>query len=230
MLHDREDPYRCPGVAVTMRHAILIAIALLVAACGGSADSVEEIVEKRLPHVNAPLDTVNVIETTQDTSVVEITSGAEMAEPAWKTLDLRGLPDPKELHFTRYENPDYNYSIAYPDSLLKTVQPVGENRGMEFASPRQDVNMLVYAIEASTREDLDAQYRAALNSPETSVLYRARDENWYIVSGKKGDDIFYEKSISDGGMLKTFRIEYPSARKDYYDAVTAIISASFAST
>lgn len=211
------------------RYALLIALVALTAACGGPEQPAEDVVDARLPHVNAPLDTVSVIESTQDTSVVEIASGAEMAEPAWKNLDLRGLPDPKELHFTRYENQQFNYTLAYPDSLLKMVQPVGDNRGMEFASARGDVRMLVYAIEASTREDLDAQYRAALNNPESSVLYRARDENWYIVSGMKGSDVFYEKSISDGDMLKTFRIEYPASRKDYYDAVTAVISASFRS-
>lgn len=183
--------------------------------------------ELRLPHVNAPLDTVNVIETAPDTGSVEIASGAALAEPAWTNLETGGLPDPKLLHFTRYENAAYLYSIAYPDSLLRQVQPVGENRGAEFASPAGDVRMLVYAAEESTREEMDAQYRSALGSPGATIIYRARDDDWYIVSGEEGEQIFYEKSMSHGGMLKTFRIQYPAARKAYYDAVTAIMSASF---
>lgn len=212
-----------------MRISYIAVLLLLLGGCGSGEEETEDGVEVRLPHVDAPLDTVRTIQTTEDTSVVEIASGADLAEPAWRSLDARGLPDPKQLQFTRYVNAAYNYSIAYPDSLLKEVQPVGEVRGMEFASPDNEVRMLVYAVEASTREDLDAQYRSALENPEVQIIYRARDESWYIVSGSEGEDIFYEKSLSDAGMLKTFRMQYPASQKAYYDAVTAIMSASFSS-
>ena len=210
-----------------MKKGNIAAILVICAGCGGDPGDRARDDLVRLPHVDAPLDTVQVIETTGDTSMVEIASGAELAEPPWKTLSERGLPDPKQLRFTRYENPAFGYSIAYPDTLFHEVQPIGDNRGMEFASPDNEVRMLVYAIEASTREDLDAQYRAALADPDAQITYRARDENWYIVSGREDDDIFYEKSLSDQEILKTFRIEYPASQKAYYDAVTAIMSASF---
>lgn len=212
-----------------MRITYIAVLLLLLGGCGSGEEERDDDIEARLPHVDAPLDTVRVIQTTEDTSVVEIASGADLAEPAWKSLHAQGLPDPKRLQFTRYENAAYNYSIAYPDTLLNEVQLIGNDRGMEFASSDNEVRMLVFAVEASTREDLDAQYRSALENPEAQIIYRARDENWYIVSGSDGDEVFYEKSLADAGVLKTFRMQYPASQKAYYDAVTAIMSASFSS-
>lgn len=203
-------------------------VSVWLVGCGGEIGSDEELAEGRLPHVEAPLDTVQVIETRADTGGVVVgNSGAAIAEPAWTRADLAGYPDPKKLHYVRYTNPPFNYSIAYPDTLLKPAGPIGETRGMEFSSTAGDVRMLVYAIETSTREDLNAQYQTVLEDPEVQVTYRARDEDSYIVAGRKGDEIFYEKSLSSEGMLKTFRIQYPVSKKAYFDAVTAMMSASF---
>jgi len=207
-----------------------VALTLLIAACGGDGSDPSGDQTHRLPHLSAPLDTIQIIETTADSGLVEMASEASLEEPGWMSLSIRGIPHPKDLRFSRYENRAFGYSIAYPDTLLRMVQPVGENRGMEFASSDGSVRMLVYAVEASTREDLDAQYRAALSNPDVEVTYRARDQNWYIVSGQEGAEIFYEKSFSEDGVLKTFRIEYPAAEKAYYDAVTAMMSASFGSS
>jgi hypothetical protein len=66
-----------------------------------------------------------------------------------------------------------------------------------------------------------------LTNPEALVTYRARDEEWYIVSGRQGDHIFYEKSALDGAVLKTFRIIYPPENRSYFDAVTAVMATSF---
>lgn len=210
-----------------IRPTIAVLILCILGACRSRDDGPSGAPEARLPHVTAPIDTTIVIETRPDTATVASTSEAGLQAPAWTDASFRGLPEPKALHYTRYVNDAHGYSIAYPDTILKPGEPIGEHRGLEFTSPAGRIRMLVFAVDATTPEDLNTQYRAALADPETVITYRARDDRSYIVSGARGEDVFYEKSISDGETLKTFRMQYPAANKAYFDAVAAIMSASF---
>jgi hypothetical protein len=119
------------------------------------------------------------------------------------------------------------FSIAYPDTILKPGELIGEGRGIELGSREGDVRVLVYGVEKSTQDDLEVQYRTVLGDPETQVTYRAREETLYIVSARHGDEIVYEKSVLQNGVLRTFRIHYPASKKSYFDGLTAIMSASF---
>ena len=209
-----------------LRLAFLLSILLLAACEGGGAGRSGDITE-RIPHVNAPLDTTHVIVTTADTTVAPSGTGKAIRDPSWKGATLGGYPPIDELTFARYSNPQLRISIAYPDSLLKPGEPVGEGRGIELASTAGDVKALIFGIEKSTHEDLESQYRSILENPETRTTYRARQQTWYVISGREGEEVFYEKSVLDGGVLRTFRIHYPATKKTYFDAVTAMMASSF---
>ena len=198
----------------------------LFAGCGGGA---EDDGVMWLPLVDAPLDTLNVVESIEvpESGVVATSADVDLAEPEWLKARLPGYPPVKALQYVRYDNPQYRYSLAYPDSLFGPVQPVGAGRGMEFSTSDSTSRILVYADEESSQDDLEEQYRNALRHPDGRVTYRARESSWYIISGIANERVFYEKSILSRGMLKTLRIEYPASRRDYFDAVTAVMSASF---
>lgn len=190
---------------------------------GGEEDAVQ------FPLVSAPLDTVGVVESTAraDTGVVATAAEVDLARPEWENVRMRGYPPPKALDFVRYENPAYGYSLAYPDTLFGPVQVIGEGRGMEFSTSDSTSRVLVFADEESSQDDFEEQYQAALLQPEGQVMYRARESSWYIVSGRVGERVFYEKSVLSEGVLRTLRVEYPADRRAYFDAVTAMMSASF---
>lgn len=199
---------------------------VVAAGCGTGTDDEDAI---RLPLVDAPLDTVGVVENVPapDTGVVATSAEIELADPEWLTARIPGFPPVKELEYTRYENPQYRYSLAYPDSLFGPVQSIGVGRGMEFSTSDSSARVLVYADEESSQDDLEAQYQNALQQPDGRVTYRARESSWYIISGTSNERVFYEKSVLSGGMLRTLRVEYPADRRGYFDAVTAVMSASF---
>lgn len=198
----------------------------VAAGCGGGAEDDDV---DRLPLVNAPLDTIGVVETvaTPDSGVVASSAEIDLAEPDWITATLPGFPPAKDLKYTRYENSQYRYSLAYPDSLFGPVQPIGEGRGMEFSTSDSTARILVYADEESSQDDLEEQYHTTLQQPDGRVTYRARESTWYIISGTANERTFYEKGVLSEGMLRTLRIEYPASRRGYFDAVTAVMSASF---
>jgi len=211
-----------------VRRLLIVYVAVLLAACG-SGDNRENGDVLRLPLVYAPLDTLQDLESrpTDDSGIVATSSDVDLSKPAWLTARLSGYPPVKTLRYVRYENPQYGYSFAYPDTLFEPVQPIGEGRGMEFATKDSSSRILVFAIEDAGREDLERQYQAALSDLEARVTYRARDEEWYIVAGTQRNHVFYEKGILGGGRLKTFRINYPPRNRSYFDAVTAVMASSF---
>jgi hypothetical protein len=111
---------------LTITRCISISLCLLLGACEGEGEGGEESV-LRLPLVYAPLDTLRIFESYEenDSGIVTNWSDIGLGEPAWLTAELDGLPSPKELTYVRYENRQYGFSFAYPDTLFEVVQPIG---------------------------------------------------------------------------------------------------------
>lgn len=204
-----------------------LALSCALMSCRGGASSDDAGMGYRLPLVEAPLDTSNVIVTVSDSAAAAAGTGDAIRNPSWTNAKLPSYPDFAHLDFARYQNIQMGYSIAYPDTILKPGEPIGEGRGLEFGSREGDIRMLVYGVEKSTQDDLENQYRSVLENPEMRMTYRAREETLYIVSGRQGNEIVYEKSVLQDGVLRTFRIQYPASKKAYFDGLTAIMSASF---
>lgn len=180
----------------------------------------------RLPYAGAPLDTLEDVDDRFQGEVLTVEPDSVWSVLEWEELTWIGLPSPGELSYVRYANERFGYSIAYPDTLLVPDEPVGEDRGMTFVSPFGDVQMMVYAMEQDSYEDLVAQYQAALEDAESTITYRAQDDDLYVVAGRRGSDVFYEKAVSGGGSITTFRMQYPVEDRAYFDALAALISAS----
>lgn len=200
---------------------------LLLTACGRSSDSDPAPSERRLPYAAAPLDSLRPLEAVPQADTSAPDAGGVWVDSGWRNVRLDGLPGPGDLNYVRYTNTPYGYSIAYPDTLLSPDEPVGEDRGTTFVSASGDVRMIIYAAERAGYETLDEQYASVVEDPEVRITYRARDESFYVVSGLGGEYVFYEKAVAGESMITTFRIRYPVAKKAYYDAVAALIAASF---
>jgi serine/threonine-protein kinase len=61
------------------------------------------------------------------------------------------------------------------------------------------------------------------------VTYQTHGNNWFVISGTKGDVIFYEKHVlsRNGQMTENFVISYPARLKQTYDPIVARMSQSF---
>ena len=61
------------------------------------------------------------------------------------------------------------------------------------------------------------------------VTYRAHGEDWFVISGTHGDDVFYERHLLShrGEMTEGFVISYPARLKATYDPIVARMSKSF---
>lgn len=126
--------------------------------------------------------------------------------------------------YKTYSNARYNYSIAYPANLLTPQGEADNGDGQAFRSSDGAAEMRVYGSQ-DLGGGLSGAYSEAQAGKE--VTYKTMKGNWFVVSGRDGGKIFYQKTLFKGGVFKTFLIEYSEAQKSIYDAVTARVARSF---
>ncbi len=65
--------------------------------------------------------------------------------------------------------------------------------------------------------------------PGSTITYETRGKNWFVISGNRGDKIFYERHLLSHGqqMEEDFVMFYPAARKETYDPIVARMTKSF---
>ncbi|MGB6731229.1 MAG: hypothetical protein WBE84_08720 [Xanthobacteraceae bacterium] len=65
--------------------------------------------------------------------------------------------------------------------------------------------------------------------PSSTVTYETRGKNWFVISGTKTGNIFYEKHLLSHGMNEDFVMSYPASAKQVYDPIVARMAKSFRS-
>ena len=130
-----------------------------------------------------------------------------------------------------YRTDRYRTAIDYPDRLIPQPPP-DNNDGRAFKSA-DGADFTVCASYNALDFDL-AKYRAFILenlAPGAAVTYQAHGDDWFVVSGMRGADIFYERHLlSHGGeMTEDFVISYPAALKSTYDPIVARMAKSFRS-
>ena len=63
----------------------------------------------------------------------------------------------------------------------------------------------------------------------STITYETRGKNWFVISGTKTDNIFYEKHLLSHGMNEDFVMSYPASRKEIYDPIVARMAKSLRS-
>ena len=128
-----------------------------------------------------------------------------------------------------YHNDRYGSTIDYPDRF-KGEPPPGSDDGRTFKSA-DGAAFSVYASYNALDFDVAKFQDFTLKNldPDEVVTYKAHGDNWFVISGTKGTDIFYERHLlSHGGqMTEGFSVAYPAAAKQSYDLIVARMAKSF---
>jgi hypothetical protein len=141
--------------------------------------------------------------------------GAETGVPAWHS----------------YHNDRYGTTIDYPD-LFKAEPPPDSNDGRKFIAA-DGAEFAVYASYNTLDFDLAKFHDFTIKNldPKAAVTYQARGDDWFVISGTRGDNVFYERETLShkAQMTEGFFMNYPSSRKQTYDPIVARMTKSFRS-
>ena len=118
----------------------------------------------------------------------------------------------------------FGMQISYPASLFDTVEEHEE--GVTIVGPDARLDMSGRAVPGLTDA---SQIRAMVEEAEgySDVTYSPGGNRWLVISGYRGDDIFYEKFFISGDDLLGFSLQYPVSLRDLYDPVVERMEDSF---
>ena len=127
-----------------------------------------------------------------------------------------------------YTNPRFGTTIEYPDSF-RPGRPPDNGAGLNFTGP-DGATFSVFGSHNALDHDLpglEASVREGRAGQQ--ITYDQRGANWVVISGQRGDTIFYERhQLSHGGrIVNGFVLQYPARLRSEYDPVVTRMSRSF---
>ena len=144
-------------------------------------------------------------------------AGSLMAVPAlaqsWKT----------------YRNARFGTTIEYPDQF-RGGRPPENGGGLAFSSS-DGAKFVVYGSHNALEHDLAGLETDTLEGRDAGerITYQDRGANWFVISGTRGNDEFYERYLlSHGGkIVNGFVMTYPARLRTAYDPIVTRMSRSF---
>ncbi|MYZ49812.1 hypothetical protein [Propylenella binzhouense] len=153
-------------------------------------------------------------------------AGPSPARPAASALPGDDVFLPAGNNWTVYVDGRFGTSLSYPDRVFRPAPPSADAPGRRFLAP--DATLQAFAWhnrDGETPSSLEARLVGA--DGYTDVTYSPRGRSWLVLSGFRGDQIFYEKYVFRGGAVHAFGIEFPAAAKPRYAPLIERIEDSF---
>jgi hypothetical protein len=142
---------------------------------------------------------------------------------------ISAVPARAQKTWKTYRNERFGTSIEYPSDRFRPLPPPENGDGLKFAAT-DGAQFVVSAIRNVLEESLAEIQGAYLKErvPSEEITYRTKGSNWFVLSGTRGDVIFYERHLVShrNEIINTFDITYPANLKRIYDPITVRMSRS----
>ena len=153
--------------------------------------------------------------------------GAILSSLALAPISLQAaLPD-----WSSARDPDLGFAYSYPSKLFNRLEGDGKPSFHYFATEDSAAKFLVGGW-ANSEGQSPASFKRWITANVggyDEVTYRPRGRSWFVLSGYRGDQIYYEKVMfSCGGeLVNVFAITYPIAERNVYDPMVERMENTF---
>lgn len=127
--------------------------------------------------------------------------------------------------FYRYNNYRFNLHSWVP-VFLDQVRPPVNGDGCSFRNNDGSVALSVSGFHRYPGYSIDSAYE---RESDSSITYKTRGENWYVVSGVKNGDVYYRKRFVGDNVVASLYFSYPYSEKDDYDWIVPVLDEHFTS-
>jgi hypothetical protein len=139
-------------------------------------------------------------------------------------------PAAAQKNWKTYKNERFGTTIEYPADKFIPQPPPDNGDGLRFIAS-DSAEFTVAAIHNVLNQNLAALESAALKDRplDEKITYRDRGPRWFVLSGMKADDVFYERHLLShrGKIINDLEIIYPARLRSTYDPIVTRMSKSF---
>lgn len=134
--------------------------------------------------------------------------------------------------YVTYYNSRFEYSIKYPVKVF-VPQEESANHDGRVLTAKGGAELRVWGQYNILANTLEGAYENDLSEYGQGVTYKVLLSSGYVISGTKGSNVYYQKTIlkgadgDEGAVFATFTIEYRKSEKAKYDGIVTKIAASF---
>jgi hypothetical protein len=128
-------------------------------------------------------------------------------------------------------DPGLGFDFSYPRDLFQRTEGDGKPSFHYFVSRDAEAKLMVGAWnnEAGQTPSEFKQWLLANTGGYDAMTYVPRGRTWFVISGYRGDDIYYEKVMFScaGSVVNVLAITYPQGLRRQYDSVVEKVEDSF---
>lgn len=128
-----------------------------------------------------------------------------------------------------YTNERFDTVCTFPDEIFTLRQPEPDNGDGQQWLTADGASLICSDILNIDDETPTAFVSAERGSKEPGykITYSKTGKDWAVLSGIKGENIFYERRLfGKDGVIRTVWIDYPPALKSKYDPLVGAIAGS----
>jgi hypothetical protein len=123
------------------------------------------------------------------------------------------------------------FTYSYPHRLFSRIEGDGKPSFHYFLSQNSEAKLMVGAWnnrEGRTPSEFKRWLMANAGGYD-ELTYRPRGRSWFVLSGYRGDDIYYEKVMFScaGGVVNVLAITYPADQRNVYDPLVEHMEDTF---
>jgi hypothetical protein len=131
-----------------------------------------------------------------------------------------------------YLNPRFGTSVTFPETVFTQPQPAPENGDGQRWRSADGAELTVFG-SYNVLDQKPAAFHAELvaaRKASTDLTYSRAGDNWAVVSGFDGSQVYYEKYLFGQGkeIIHAVILRYPKSLKAEYDPLVGPIANSLA--
>jgi hypothetical protein len=128
-------------------------------------------------------------------------------------------------------DPELGFTFSYPSELFDRAEGYDKPSFHYFASEDSQAKFLVGGWDNSAGQSPETLKRWMMENVGgyDELTYRPRGRSWFVLSGYRGDKIYYEKVMfsCEGQLVSVFAITYPVDQRETYDPVVERMENAF---
>ena len=132
--------------------------------------------------------------------------------------------DLTSLKWENYFNTRFEFCVDYPSSFLRPQGESENNDGNVFATTNGTGEMRVSGIYNVLDESIAEAFKSATAKnqyydADHQITYKVQKGDWFVISGKYFESIFYVKTKLKGDTFYTISFEYHPSEKKQFDEI-----------